>query len=77
MKASPEPITNRVSFWEQGWDVTYESDRLRGLVVRVSSYSYQISWEVVGLEQGSLSLVKITEELLEWKVVVPGLENRD
>jgi hypothetical protein len=24
-------------------------------------------WEVVGLERGSLSLVRITEELLEWK----------
>jgi hypothetical protein len=51
--------------------------RLCGLVVRVSGYRsrdpgfnsqrYQISWEVLGLERGPLSLVRITEELLEWK----------
>jgi hypothetical protein len=29
----------------------------------------------VGLERGPLSLVSITEELLERKVAVPGLEN--
>jgi hypothetical protein len=52
-------------------------DRLFGLVVRVPGYRsrgpefdswrYQIFWEVVGLERGPLSLVRITEELLEWK----------
>jgi hypothetical protein len=52
-------------------------DRLCGLVIRVSAYSsrgpgfdflrYQIFWEVVGLERGPLSLVRITEELLDWK----------
>jgi hypothetical protein len=31
------------------------------------SWHYQIFWEIVGLEQGPLSLVRITEELLEWK----------
>jgi hypothetical protein len=31
------------------------------------SRRYQIFWEVVGLERGPLSLVRITEELLEWK----------
>jgi hypothetical protein len=51
------------------------NDRLCGLVVRVSGYRsrgpgfdswlYQIFWEVVGLERGPLSLVRITEELLE------------
>ena len=50
-------------------------DRLCGLVVRVSGYRYrglgfdsrrcQIFWVVVGLEQGPLSLVRSTEELLE------------
>jgi hypothetical protein len=30
----------------------------------------------VGLERGPLSLVSITEELLEWKMD-PGTENRD
>jgi len=52
-------------------------DRLCGLVVRVSGYRYrgpgfdprryQIFWVVVGLELGPLSLVRSTEELLEWK----------
>jgi hypothetical protein len=52
------------------------SANLYGLVVRVSDYRsrgpgfdsrrYQIFWEVVGLERGPLSLVRITEELLEW-----------
>jgi hypothetical protein len=30
----------------------------------------------VGLERCPLSLVSITEELLEWKIGAPGLENR-
>jgi hypothetical protein len=52
-------------------------DRLCGLVVRIPGYRsrglgfdsrhYQIFWEVVGLERGPPSLVRITEELLEWK----------
>jgi hypothetical protein len=54
----------------------FSSDRLCGLVVRVSGYRsrgpkfdsrlYQVFCEVVGLERGPLSLVNITEELLEW-----------
>jgi hypothetical protein len=53
------------------------SDRLCGLVVTVPGYRskgpgfysrrYQIFWEVVGLERGPLGLVRITEELLEFK----------
>ena len=56
------------------------SDRLCGLVVRVSGYRhrgpgfdprrYQIFWVVVGLKRGPLSLVSLVksiEELLEWK----------
>jgi hypothetical protein len=52
-------------------------DPLRGLVVRVPGYRsrdigfdsrrYQIVSEVVDLERGPLSLVRITEELLDWK----------
>jgi hypothetical protein len=38
------------------------------------SLRYQIFREVVGLERG---LVRIIEELLEWKSSVSGLENRD
>jgi hypothetical protein len=33
----------------------------------VGSQRYQIFLEVVGLERGPLSLVRIIEELLEWK----------
>ena len=53
------------------------SDRLCGLVVRVSGYRYrgpgfdprryQIFWVVVGLERGPLSLVRSIKEVLEWK----------
>jgi hypothetical protein len=32
---------------------------------------------VVGLERGQLSLVRINEELLEWKSSGCGLESRD
>jgi hypothetical protein len=59
------------------------SDRLCGLVVRVPGYRsrgpgfdsrrYQIFWEVEGLERGPLSLVRIIEELLEWKSSGSGL----
>jgi hypothetical protein len=56
-------------------------DRLCGLVVRVPGYRsrgpgldsqlYQIFWEAVRLKRGPLSLVRITEELLERKVAAP------
>jgi hypothetical protein len=50
---------------------------LCGLVDRIPGYRardrgfdsrrYQIFWGVVGRQRGPLSLVRITEELLEWK----------
>jgi hypothetical protein len=50
-------------------------------VVRVPGYRsrgpgfdsrrYQIFWEIVGLERGPLSLVRIIKELLERKVAAP------
>jgi hypothetical protein len=61
-------------------------DRLCGLVVRVPGYRYrapgfdsrryQIFWEVVGLERGPLSPVRIIEELLECKSSCSGQGNR-
>jgi hypothetical protein len=69
--------------------VTYRSiaDRLYGLVVRVPGYRslgpgfdplrYQIFPEVVGLERGPLSLVKIIVELFEWNNSVSSLETRN
>jgi hypothetical protein len=41
------------------------------------SRRYQIFWEVVGLEQGPLSLMSTTEELLERKSSGSGLESRE
>jgi hypothetical protein len=43
---------------------------------RFDSRRYQILWEVVGLERGPLSFVRIIEELLELKSSGSGLENR-
>jgi hypothetical protein len=65
--------------------VTLYIDRLCGLVVRIPDYRsrgpafysrrYQMFREVVCLERGPLSLVRITEELLERKSSGSGLEN--
>jgi hypothetical protein len=67
----------------EGWSKLHSEDshnffdRLCGLVVSVPGYRsidpgfdsrrYQIFWEIVGLKWGPLSLVNITENLLEWK----------
>jgi hypothetical protein len=63
------------------------TDYLCGLVVRVSGYRsrgpgfdsqhYQIFLEVVGLEQGPLSLVSTIEQLLGRKNSGSGLEIRE
>jgi hypothetical protein len=45
--------------------------------VRVRFPSYQMLWEVVGLERGPLSLVSTVDELLGRKSSGSGLENRD
>jgi hypothetical protein len=42
----------------------------------IVTYNIFIFWEVVGLERGPLSLVRIIEELLEWKSSGSGQENR-
>jgi hypothetical protein len=55
-------------------------DRLCGLVVRVATDSRRyLIFRVVGLERGPLSLVSITEELLEKKKKKSGsgLESRE
>jgi hypothetical protein len=65
--------------------VVYNIINLSSLVVRFPGYRfrgsgfdsrrYQIFWEVMGLERGPLRLVRIIEELLEWKSSGSGLEN--
>jgi hypothetical protein len=62
-------------------------DRLCGLVLRVPGYrtrapgsipgATRFFWEVVGLEQGPLSLVNTTEEILWLKSSRSGLENQE
>jgi hypothetical protein len=49
----------------------------RSRVLGFNSRRYQIFLEVVGLERGTLSLVRIIEELLEWKSSDFGVANRD
>jgi hypothetical protein len=59
------------------YNLIFLSYCLCGLVVRVpgcrsrspgfDSRRYQIFWQIVSLERGPLSLVRITEELPEWK----------
>jgi hypothetical protein len=44
-----------------------QSSRHRSRDTGFDSRRYQIFWEIVGLERGPLSLVRITDELLEWK----------
>jgi hypothetical protein len=46
-------------------NINFPGYRSRGL--GFDSWRYQIFLEVVGLERGPLSLVRIIEELLEWK----------
>jgi hypothetical protein len=63
------------------------SDRLCSPVVRGPDYKYsgpvfdsrhyRILWEAEGLKRGPLSLVKISEELLERKSSGSGLETLD
>jgi hypothetical protein len=55
-----------------------KTDRLCDLVPRIPGYRFrdpgfdswrnQILWEILGLERGPLSLVRIIKEVLEWKI---------
>jgi hypothetical protein len=74
--------------WSTGFikECRSNGDRHCGLVVRVPGYRsrgpgfdsqrYKIFLEVMGLERGPLSLVRIIEELLEWKSSGSGLVNQ-
>jgi hypothetical protein len=55
--------------WSSGWS------GYRSWGPGFDSLRYQIFWEVVGLERGPLSLVRIIEELFEWKSSGSGSRN--
>jgi hypothetical protein len=60
--------------WSVIWPPPWSSGQSSGYRSRgtgFDSWRYKIFWEVVGLERGPLSLVRITEELLERKVSAP------
>jgi hypothetical protein len=65
-------VESRLPLWSSGQSSWLQIQRF-GFDFR----HYQIFWEVVGLERGPLSLVSTTEELLERKSSVSGLENQD
>jgi hypothetical protein len=80
MRTETHPLSETLSFLVQkpnNSECYTPTDRLCGLVVTVPGYTsrgpgfdsrrYQIFWEVVTLERGPLSLIRITEELPEWK----------
>jgi hypothetical protein len=67
--------SNPTSYTQPLWSSVHSS----WLLIQRSGFDprhYQIFWEVVGLERGPLSLVSITEELLQ-RSSGSGLENRD
>jgi hypothetical protein len=75
--------------WGTNWSICYveesrpplwSSGKSSSLQIHRSGFDsrrYQIFWEVVGLERGSLSLVSTTEELLGRKIVDSVLESRE
>jgi hypothetical protein len=64
------------SCWIRNTTTVARAPDYRYRVPGFDSRRYQIFLEVMGLEQGPLSLMRITVELLEWKVAARGLENR-
>jgi hypothetical protein len=61
--------------WPSPWS-SGQNSWLRIQTAGFDSQRYQIFWEVVGLEQGPLSLVSTMEDLLERKNCGYSLENR-
>jgi hypothetical protein len=62
------------------WPSLWSSGQSSWLQMQRSGFEsrrYHIFWEVVGLKQGLLSLVRTIEELLQRKSSGSGLENRD
>jgi hypothetical protein len=62
------------------WPPLWSSDQGSWLQIQrpgFDSRHYQVSWEVLGLERGPLSLLSTTEELLGRKSSGSGLESRE
>jgi hypothetical protein len=66
------PNFNHALLWSSG-----QSSWLQIHRSGFDSRRYHIFWEVVGLEPGPLSLLRIIEELHEWKSSGSGLRNRN
>jgi hypothetical protein len=69
-----------ICYVEEGRPPLWSSGQSSWLQIQRSgfySWRYQILWEEVGLERGSLSLVSTTEELLGSKRSGSGLESRE
>jgi hypothetical protein len=69
-----------VCYVEESRSPLWSSCKISWLQIQRSgfdSWHYQISWEIVGLERGPLSLLSTIEELLGRKSSGSGLENRD
>jgi hypothetical protein len=67
-----------ICYVEESRPPLWSSDQSSWLQIQRSGFDsrcYQISWEVVGLERGPLSLVSTTEELLERNGSGSGLES--
>jgi hypothetical protein len=65
------PVVLRPPLWSSG-----QSSWLQIQRSGFDSWRYQIFWEVVGLETGPLSLVRIIEELLERKYRLRSRESK-
>jgi hypothetical protein len=68
-KLSPHSLRKRPPLWSSGQSSWLQIQRLW-----FYSQRHQISWEIVGLERGPLSLVNTTEKLLGRKSSDSGLE---
>jgi hypothetical protein len=80
MKLANKRETQYYTVFKMAWPPLWSSGQSSWLQIQRSGFdsrSYQIFWEVVGLERGPLSLVSTTEELLERKDSGTGLENRE
>jgi hypothetical protein len=54
--------------WDYFWSLVVRVSGYRSRGLGFDSQCYQIFWKVVDLERSLLSLMRITEELLDWKV---------